>query len=376
MFAFIKYLESLGDKLKRKKGYWFLFLGVASFLIAIVSIIFINTLSDRYADDVFKKVKVELVTNLDTILEMKQQQISIANDLLARDETITSLLIAKKPEEVVPVVDIQESPDEIEDENGTISLEEIDEGPDKTNVESALKEDLLKRKERAKVTLSETAQAIQKSYGTQAFELQLFDKEGKLFATTDSRQNFDAESALEDSVQNSIVAGKPTYGIDVEQGGVYLRYAVPVTQDGGMLGTLMMMQKVFHLKEKIEIDGNKFAFLLHKDHLNLLSKAQSKVHKELMDDYYINPANYNSDFMFNITTIDKKELFEQGYVIDDHYYITYTTIQNFKGKDIGIAVIGQNNEQASSVIETIDSAVKNIAVIMLALVTSLFLLIV
>jgi hypothetical protein len=383
MFAFIKYLESLAGKLKKKKSLWFFFLGTVSFLTAILAIVFVNSLSNRYASDVYDKVKIELVSNFDTMLEMKQQQLSIVNDLLSNNDLLKSTLIAKKAEDIIPIVDIHEDPDSddnSEDSNETndasMSLEEIEEDTQGNNIEIALKEDLIKRKERANTILEKLKKDIEKSYGDQSYAIALYDKNGKLFAQTDRKNRLEIDSELDDSIQNTISSGGSTYGIDVEQHGVKLRKSSPVIIDNDIMGTIILTQEAMLLKKRIEVGGNKFAFLLHKDYLNRLSRGQSKNYKELIDDYYINPANYNSDFMFNLSTIDQNDLFENGYVIDDHFFITYTTIQNFKAKDIGIAIIGQSNKQAMSVISTIDSAVKNIAVIMLALVTSLFLLII
>jgi methyl-accepting chemotaxis protein len=131
---------------------------------------------------------------------------------------------------------------------------------------------------------------------------------------------------------------KPVNSMEVGKAGLSLRSVVPVRDDDGThLGSLEFIQEFNSVAKKFDEHKEGFVVLMDLGVTNVKLFEQSKKFKN----YLISQHFVNEEFLNDAQNIDMKKLFETGMFIGEKYFFSYVYIKDFKGKKLGVYLVGR-----------------------------------
>ncbi len=146
---------------------------------------------------------------------------------------------------------------------------------------------------------------------------------------------------------NTIKVTKNTINtIEIGKGGMVLRSIVPIIRNSSYLGSVEVMKGFNDIVSKSKKDGNEVLVLMDKQFAiqGALASKNVSLHKYMINQKYINQHFYN-----DAKLIDIDKLIENKIFVSNEYYYTSEKIIDFKGRVVGLFLIGKNNKDVGNI---------------------------
>lgn len=314
MFSFIKYIQELMAKFKRNKGLWFTTISVVSILGISLSMYVLLTMTSNVSKEVYKSMS-------DTY------HLDIENKIDKKEDSFKKILLA------------------ITQDNNLLG-----------NIEK-----------NNEIFITEYVKSFNDRLAKNRFRNIGFSA----YSAANKNQIF------RNSINSVMSSKNPLYGIEVLPDGVFFVYLQPLLKGDNILGVLELRESIHTLKVDFEDRNSGYVFLLDKKMFNNLSlKAKNGKYKDIIDNFAMKQAEYDTKFpisMLEMSEEDVKEFFDMAYFVDETYYRTYKTVTDINGADIGIFVVGETIENTSGFVNIADNMTKTVTSVALGLVISIIL---
>jgi hypothetical protein len=214
--------------------------------------------------------------------------------------------------------------------------------------------------------------------------LQLVDSTGLSYVKSWNFKSYGANLKVRSSVLKMLEDKSLIIGSEMTRGGLMMVATCPLvgemekdeTIDDAYLGSVDFILKYNSLVYKLDNPkDNRDVLVLVKK--NLLPKTSIIKQPELISDYYVDLEweNIDKKFLDAAQNIDIKELLKKGYLTDEHYFFTYTYINDINKKQVGMYLIGKDINAVNFTIDTIADMLKSqiyIIAIILSIIVFLF----
>ncbi len=314
MFSFLKFLQSIINKVQRNKGLWFTILTVTSIIGVLISITLINMMTTNVANKIYAQVHRVNTNQLENILETRYDSLLSVGGVVAIDPQIIQNI--------------------------------------KTKSDKSIHDILLKMQK-----------AINTRVNIDPVKLNYYAASYK----TSNSENF--------KYANLVIETKTSIsGIVVNRDGVRVIAITPITDGNATIGAIEISQSIVVVKNDFEKLGKELAFIIDKSQLVFIDlKYKQGMLQDINDRYKIFFHDYNPQFYSHIRKIDLNLLQRQKYIVDNSYYITYDDTTDIDGKDIGLFIIGESTKEANSFVNITKNLISSVTTVAIGLVISLIL---
>lgn len=174
-------------------------------------------------------------------------------------------------------------------------------------------------------------------------QLQLFTPDLKSFLrswTNDAPSN---DQALSRPCLKEVTSKKKGWaGFEISSEGVAIRGVVPVIQEKEFLGTLEFIQGLNSVHKAFQKENSQYILLLKEQAVELapVLKNNPRVGPYLVS----NPKWFDDDTLKFAQKVDYERLRSQGYVLADGYLTTFVPFYDVQGQELGIQLIGENDQ--------------------------------
>jgi len=314
MFSFLKFLQSIVNKLQRNKGLWFTILTVSSIAGVLISITLINVMTTSVANKIYMQVHRESANLLDNTLETHYD----------------SLLSISGVVSIYPQV-----------------IQNI-----KTKSDKSIDDILLKAQK-----------SINSRVNIDPVKLNYY---AASYKATQSENFKYANLVIETSTSIS--------GIVVNKEGVRIIAITPVMDANKTIGAIEVSQSIVALKNDFEKVGKEFSFILDKSQLVFINlKYKQGMLQDVGEQYKIFFHNYNPQFYSSFKKIDLDLLQRKKYFVNSDYYTTYNDVADIDGKEIGLFIVGESTKKANSFVNITKNLISSVTTVAIGLVISLIL---
>jgi len=313
MFSFIKFIQSILDRLKKNKGLWFTLLTIISVMGILISMTLINKMSTDVAKKTYLQEHRVDVSQLENVFDLKYDSLLSIGGIVSIHPDIIANIKSKSDKSV---------------------------------------NDLLLKAQKA---INERV--------INPIELHYYAYQYK---TKNAENHQYADVAME--TQTSIT------GVVVNRKGIKIITITPIIDNNQSIGAIEVSEPISSLRNAFEKMGKEFVFILHKSQLVFIDlETKQGMLQNINDDYVIFYHNYNPQFFNNLKKIPFDVLLPQKYYIDDSYYTTYDDAVDIDGKKIGLFVIGESSKETNSFVNITKNLINSITTVALGLVISLIL---
>ncbi len=314
MFSFIKWLQLSISKLKRNKGLWFTTLSIASTAGVLISMYTINIMTSSVAEQTYQEERRVDLAHFDAVLTRNYDELVTTGTVLALHPQVVSNLKSKNYEAL-----------------NTLTAGMIT--------------------------------SINKNIIETDLDIKYYDIETKI---EESENHTFAEMVMETNYALS--------GLMVNKKGVRMVGIVPVFENNVTIGALEVSRSIHSIKEQF-LDLNKeFVFIIDKHQLVFLDlKSKTGRYLDVSDEYKVAYKNYDSNFYINASQFDLQEMMRNKYHIDKKFFTTYEEVTDLNGRIIGLVLIGEDSNNASSFVKITQNMINSVTTVALGLVISLIL---
>ena len=234
MFSFLKHLQNLSQKLKRKKGLWFTLLAAVSIAGIFTSMITLSFMTQNVSEEIYENIS-------------QSYNKSIRNKISERELNFKkSLLIIESDKSFLKSIT----------ENATAKI--------KVKIDSYNKSFRENNFVGSKITFYPSLNKI---------------------------------NQYRNSVSSVIEQKNSNFGIEVLAEGVFLLYLNPIIINGKLIGVLEIREPLDTFKNDYARESKIYLFLLDQKMLNKLSNViRNKEYKEIVRELYVNKFKYNTLF--------------------------------------------------------------------------------
>lgn len=314
MFSFLKFIQSIANRLKKNKGLWFTILTVLSVLGIFISITLINTMTTNVADKIYMKVHRDSANFLENALETHYDSLLSVGGVVAIYPQIIQNIKTKSDK----------------------SINDI---------------------------LMQAQQSINSRVNIDPVKLNYY---ATSYKATKSENFKYANLAMETSTSVT--------GIVVNKEGVRIIAITPVMDANKTIGAIEVSQSIVTLKNDFEKAGKEFAFILDKSQLVFIDLVYKQgMLQDINDQYKIFFHNYNSQFYTSFKKVNLDLLQRKKYFVNNLYYITYDNATDIDGKEVGLFIIGESTKNANSFVNITKNLISSVTTVAIGLVISLIL---
>lgn len=314
MFSFLKFIQSIVNRLQKNKGLWFTTLTVLSVLGIFISITLINTMTTNVANKIYMKVHRESANFLENSLETHYDSLLSIGGVVAIYPQIIQNIKTKSDKSINDI--LMQAQQSI---NSRVNIDHV------------------------KLNYYATSYKATKS------------------------ENFKyANLAIETSTSVT--------GVVVNKEGVRIIAITPVMDANKTIGAIEISQSIVALKNDFEKAGKEFTFILDKSQLVFIGLAYKQgMLQDINDQYKIFFHNYNSQFYTSFKKVNLDLLQKQKYFVNNLYYITYDNATDINGKEVGLFVVGESTKNANSFVNITKNLISSVTTVAIGLVISLIL---
>ncbi len=314
MFSFIKWVQGNLNALKRNKGLWFTTLTTLSTLGILISMYLINSMTSSVAHETYMEERRSDINQLDSLLLNRYDSLLNMGSILSLNPILTKNI--------------------------------------KANQDKAIKT-LLKR----------TTQTINDNVDISPITIHYYSS---MVQVKDS-ENIDIAKMVIETQQS-------VSGIVVNKDGIRILGMVPIIENNVSIGALEVTESIHRLKDEFELLGKEFTFLTSKQQLVFMSLEHKQgMYKKINDEFSVYFHQYDSSFYLNLAKLDFDVLRNQKYANDNQFYTTYDDIIDLNGRTIGMALIGEDANNANSFVKITQNMINSVTTVALGLVISLIL---
>lgn len=314
MFSFIKWLQLTLSKLKKNKGLWFTALSIASTTGILISMYTINIMTSSVAEQTYLEERRVDLAHFDAVLSRNYDALITTGTVIALDPEMISNL---------------------------------------------------KKKNYKK--MDSRAQNIIKSINTNIIETDMDIHYYDVMHEVKNSENHNfAQMVME--------TGYALSGLLVNKKGVRMVGIVPIKDNNVTIGALEVSKSIHSIKEEFLDLDKEFTFILDKHQLVFLDlQHKTGRYLDVNDEYKVAYKNYDSNFYINASQFDLEEMMREKYHIDKQYFTTYEEVTDLNGRIIGLVLIGEDSNNASSFVKITQNMINSVTTVALGLVISLIL---
>lgn len=185
------------------------------------------------------------------------------------------------------------------------------------------------------------------------------------------------ETIIRNSITSSINSKSEMFGVEVLADGVFFILLHPVLDGENVVGIIEVRDSIHSMRQDFEFDGGEFVFILDKKMMEVLSlKAKSGRYKDVVGDYKVEQAAYDTKFNATLAGMDSEEFKhfqEHGIEVTEQFYRTYKKVTDVNGADIGLYVVGEGLQRKGGIIHMADDMSKEVSAIALGMIISIIL---
>lgn len=313
MFSFIKAIQSLLANLKKKKGLWFSILSTMSISGIFLTLYLITNVTKSASEHVYEDVSHTYKKNLEVrFLDKQKEYKNIVLSLKSNDSFTTNLNNQQ-------IVD-----DVIKKYNDNL--------------------------------LNNGFEGISIKYNPVVNQI----------------------NVLRNSINSVINRKSSLFGIEILLNGPNVVYLEPIFNDQNVVGVIEIKQSLLSFKQDYEKSQNGlFLFLIQERSMGSLSQdIKNGDYRLIVDDLYVEEKRYDGLFFANMIKEGSeglKSMKEHGYRVNESYFKTYKEIFDINGALIGYVIVGENVEGSNGFVNIVDKITKEVTLIALGLVMSIFL---
>ncbi len=314
MFSFIKFIQSILNRLQKNKGLWFTILTVASVFGVLLSIWFMNMMTADVAHKTYMQEHRVDTTQLENVLDNRYDSLLSIGGIVAIHPDIIANIKTKSDKSVNDLLKVAEK---------TIN--------ERVHIEP--------------ITIHYYAADYTSSLSENA-------KYASLVMET----------------KTSIT------GLVVNSAGLRIVAITPVEDGNTTIGAIEISQDIVVVKNDFEKLGKEFAYILDKSQLVYMGLATKQGNIQDIDDKYkIFFHKYDALFYTNLRDINLDQLQRDKYSINDKYYTTVDEATDIDGKIVGLFLIGESSSEANSFVNITKNLINSVTTVALGLVISLIL---
>jgi len=222
-------------------------------------------------------------------------------------------------------------------------------------------------------TLSELSDDFKKNTNYKNVKIHLLTKQSKSFVKAwDSSSYGDDASSKSNSLAYMKKTKKPFISFEIESWGLVLKGISPIIKDDEYLGSLEFTQGLNSVAKNFDKKGRNFLLLMD----GKLVKQGAKLKNQYsIANYKISQKFLNKDFLNAAKNIDFHTLLKEKRVFDDKYYYTYEYVKDYKGKVLGLFLIGESLSAVKYSVNAAEGIIYHSVINMFVLVLILLLLI-
>lgn len=185
-------------------------------------------------------------------------------------------------------------------------------------------------------------------------------------------------NVLRNSINSVINRKSSLFGIEILLNGPNVVYLEPIFNDQNVVGVIEIKQSLLSFKQDYEkSQSGLFLFLIQERSMGSLSQdVKNGDYRLIVDDLYVEEKRYDGLFFANMIkegTDGLKSMKEHGYRVNESYFKTYKEIFDINGALIGYVIVGENVEGSNGFVNIVDKITKEVTLIALGLVMSIFL---
>jgi hypothetical protein len=319
MFALILKFQAIMEKLRKNKRLWFTTITVISLLGIAGTLHYLNSTTDRTANDLYEATSGTYFQELDSKLLGAQHEISILGTALMDNQPFLATIANQG--------------------------------------NSAGNNQKLKQ-------IADNVNGISKNQ----IALELYDKNGVKTASSIENMKLTAIAYDSKGLAKAIVTNTFTSAIEYQDGQVYIRVFFPIPN-----GVLEIKKSVDFLIDEYAASEKIFQVVLDKDFLDM-KKVQEFAYKKIGKSEISVQSSSNDDFLAYLADVDFDQLVTDKYILADEYFIMGKPIVDTDGKRIGLFLISEDVLKENSLPKMTKSISTGITTAAMGLVVSLLIL--
>lgn len=319
MFALILKFQAIMEKLRKNKRLWFTTITVISLLGIAGTLHYLNSTTDRTANDLYEATSGSYFQELDSKLLGAQHEISILGTALMDNQPFLATIANQG--------------------------------------NSAGNNQKLKQ-------IADNVNGISKNQ----IALELYDKNGVKTASSIENMKLTAIAYDSKGLAKAIVTNTFTSAIEYQDGQVYIRVFFPIPN-----GVLEIKKSVDFLIDEYAASEKIFQVVLDKDFLDM-KKVQEFAYKKIGKSEISVQSSSNDDFLTYLADVDFDQLVTDKYILADEYFIMGKPIVDTDGKRIGLFLISEDVLKENSLPKMTKSISTGITTAAMGLVVSLLIL--
>lgn len=319
MFSFIKWLQQFTQKLRRNKGLWFTMMTVVSMTGIMTSMYLMSSMSTNVAEQTYQEEKRLNLIQLNSYFHHHYFALEQTSSFLAQDQRIINNLKTRKYTATTTLLN----------------------------------------------TLADSLNNTESEYLTKI----------DFYANNAPKRVQNSSNKMNLQFAEVVMDTKETIeGIAINKDGVNLITITPIMDKNVTLGAIEVRKSIHAVLLDAELVEKEFAFIIDKNQLGGIDlQYKTGRYQDINEKYSVEYKNYTTNFLPHIKNLDMKQLFEDKYFKDDHFFTNYQELTDVSGKPIGIAFIGESTEHADSFVHIAQNMISTVTTIALGLIISLIL---
>ncbi len=175
-------------------------------------------------------------------------------------------------------------------------------------------------------------------------KIHIHTKDIKSFIRSWKSKHGDDLSSFRETIRTIQRTKQPINAVEIGRGGMVMRSIVPIMKNNAYIGSVEILQDFDSIVDKFEKSGDELLVLMDKEFMvsnSIMSNNQT------FGQYIINQSSINNSFLDDVKSLDMEELKKSNYIRTDNYFYTTEAIKDFRGKTVGLFIIGKNNADVS-----------------------------
>jgi methyl-accepting chemotaxis protein len=219
-------------------------------------------------------------------------------------------------------------------------------------------------------TTIETLEQINKMYANntnfKGIRIQVIDKDNRSFVRSWKPDWYGDDLTFRPNVLRVSQEKKSIATMEIGKLGVMIRAMVPMFEEGEYIGMLEFLQGVGSVSRDFENEGNYYLMVFSQEGLEVASAA--KQNNSVGTFKVVNNNWFNDRVMEFAKDLDYTALMQNGHIVTDKYFVTYSPVKNDDGKVITYNIVGEPIDRLNSRIDEAQ-AIANSFLLIIALMS-------
>jgi methyl-accepting chemotaxis protein len=163
---------------------------------------------------------------------------------------------------------------------------------------------------------------------------------------------------------------KALKAIETGRAGLVIRGLAPISDGGTHLGSVEYIQGYNGISKSLKEDKTELLVLMNKE---LVSVAKLADTSKSIGDYVLSLKDYSQELFQDMKSADFNELFKNGFILTDNFFVSYKDILDYSGKKIGLYIVAEDIELFQHTIDESSSLI-NTSILLLIILSGCILI--